>query len=315
VATVTDAQGAGLPSRKVRFSIAKDTTTRQASGTASLLGAKKTETNSAGQAHNVLSVRGTGSVVLEAELLNGNTVVGTSNQVVANITTKGSQVVIALAFAGGGVANTVTAAGTTLGMIATVTDKQTSAQLGGRRVRFEIIEDTAASQAAELTTAGSTFTNGAGQAVNGVTVNELGSRVAVRAEVLDDNGAVEAVSNQIIASSAAQDAVISLAFDSLATFESQAVPVNLGLIATIKDRANNVNLAGESVRFLIIEDTATTTKAVLGTTQTSLTDSGGEATNSVSATESLTRVTIVAEWLDASGNVIQRSNQVVLATE
>ncbi len=314
-ATVTDETGVGLPSRTVRFEIVKDTTARMARGTANLLGSKKTETNSAGEAHNVLSVRGTGSVVLEAELLQGNTVVGTSNQVVANITTRGSQVVIALAFDTGGIAQDVTIAGTTLGMIAEVTDKQTGEELGGRRVRFEIVEDTAATDPAELTTNGSIFTNGAGEAVNGLTLNELGSRVAVVAEVLDASGAVEAISNQIIASSVALDVVISLTFDTLTTFESDTSPVNLGLLAAILDRGNGVNLANERVQFLIVADTATTTVAALGNTLVSFTDSNGEATNSITATESSTRVTIVAEWLDAAGNVLQRSNQVVLAVE
>lgn len=199
VATVTDEAGNAVAGRYVRIRIKSDTSATNGAGPASLIGPRRTRTNGAGEAFNVLHIEGEGRVVLIALLLDsaGDEIVGQSNQIVATTTAVSQPIVVSLEFTDGGTFATVTA-GETAGLIATVTDAQTGLVLSGRRVRFRIVQDTATTTPATLANTDTTFTNGDGQAANAVTGNEAGSTVSIVAELLDANGGVAATSNQVV---------------------------------------------------------------------------------------------------------------------
>ena len=199
VAAVTDDAGNAVAGRYVRMRIKSDTTATGGASSADLIGPNRSRTNSDGEAFNVLHVEGQGRVVLIAQLLDGSgdKIVSQSNQIVLTTTTVAQPIVVALEFTDGGTF-LAAAAGTTAGLLATVSDAQTGAALSGRRVRFRIVQDTASTTPAVLANTDATFTNGAGEASNAVTGNEANTTVSIVAELLDASGAVDATSNQVV---------------------------------------------------------------------------------------------------------------------
>ena len=196
----------------MRFRIVVDTTDDSGlGGQVHFVGSvDEVTTNTSGVGATMIRVQHPGDVVIVADLVDPNTgqTVATSNEIILVTTQGATSPTIALTFsdgtsatfAGGGVAP----AQVTEAIIAVVKDADGNV-LAGATVRFTIRSDTTAGGLTGATfadgTTGPTLvtTSSVGEATTAITLRTVTQTVVLRAELLDSNGAVVAVSGEIIA--------------------------------------------------------------------------------------------------------------------
>lgn len=192
VASVADETNDPVAGEVVRFRIVAN------SAGAELTASRKTNTDAAGEAFNVLRASQVGTVAVVAELLDSSdNVIKESNQIVATITAESHDFQVTLVWSDDSTTTSATVP-ETVGMTATVVDASSGETLAGRRVRFRIVRDSATTDPAELAETQTTLTDGSGVASNAVTVREGDTVVTIQADLIASDGTHLATSNQIV---------------------------------------------------------------------------------------------------------------------
>lgn len=311
--TVTNSEGAAVSGATVRFRIIDDSTGGGGARPAEIAGSGTDLTNTSGKATGLLRIDGVGTVIVLSEVLSKNKVVATSNQVIATTTTVGETVGLSLVLGSGGTVANVTA-GTSSALRVTVRDQRTGLPLTGRRVNFHVVSDTAQSSKATLANPGVTITDSQGVATNAITATEINSTVVVLAQLLGIDGQVEALSNQVVLT-VSQTVGMTLTIAG-GTAVGNVIPgSSTGIEVLVRDTSTGAPLTGKSIAFVIVSDTAVVDKAKLASTQLTLTNGVGVASNAVTVEESGSQVVIIARLIGAGGKIEAESNQIVLTVQ
>jgi adhesin/invasin len=188
-AEVVDDEGQPVSGQPVRFTITEDTTY------SARLSGRNSSTDTTGQGYSVLTVTGVGRVLVEVEAVDEDgEAVATSNQVIVTTRAITETYAIDLTFDDDSTVRTESPG--TFGIEAVIRDIRTGETLAGRRVEFEIVSDTATTDAAELALEGRTSTDSEGIAVNAITTYEADTIVVLVAKLVE--GGETILSNTII---------------------------------------------------------------------------------------------------------------------